>query len=163
VADKFLPLTVCLPVINFILNIVFCFKYMGYYHIFSSAVVFILLIITFTIFRRIMDRISYQLIMKMAVFCVVAPYSLVEVYRRFGGACCLHHQNKMSVNFYQTTRRNNPEDSHLHTRRLQNLKSQLIKNHFLFPPVFRLKQFAVSLPVHIPSYFLLSLFRVEFG
>jgi hypothetical protein len=30
--------------------------------------------------------------MKMAVFWVVAPYSLVEVYRRFGGICCLHHR-----------------------------------------------------------------------
>jgi hypothetical protein len=28
-----------------------------------------------------------------------------------------------SVNFYQTTRRNIPEDSHLHTRRRENLKS----------------------------------------
>jgi hypothetical protein len=28
-----------------------------------------------------------------------------------------------SVNFYQTTRRNNPEDSHLCTRRRENLKS----------------------------------------
>jgi hypothetical protein len=27
-----------------------------------------------------------------------------------------------SVNFYQTTRRNNPEDSHLHTRSRDNLK-----------------------------------------
>jgi hypothetical protein len=31
-----------------------------------------------------------------------------------------------SVNFYQTTRRNNPEDSHFHSRRLENLKSQSI-------------------------------------
>jgi hypothetical protein len=31
-------------------------------------------------------------IMKMAVFWVVAPCSLVEVYRRFRGTCCLHHQ-----------------------------------------------------------------------
>jgi hypothetical protein len=31
--------------------------------------------------------------------------------------------SEMSVNFYQTTRRNNPEDSHLHTRRLEDLKS----------------------------------------
>jgi hypothetical protein len=31
--------------------------------------------------------------------------------------------SETSVNFYQTTRRNNPEDSHLHTRRLKNLKS----------------------------------------
>jgi hypothetical protein len=30
--------------------------------------------------------------MKMAVFWVVAPCSLVEVYRRFRGACRLHHQ-----------------------------------------------------------------------
>jgi hypothetical protein len=28
-----------------------------------------------------------------------------------------------SVNFYQTTRRNNQEDSHIHTRRRKNLKS----------------------------------------
>jgi hypothetical protein len=28
----------------------------------------------------------------MAVFWVVAPCSLVEVYRRFRGAYCLHHQ-----------------------------------------------------------------------
>jgi hypothetical protein len=31
--------------------------------------------------------------------------------------------SETSVNFYQTTWRNNPEDSHLHTRRLENLKS----------------------------------------
>jgi hypothetical protein len=30
------------------------------------------------------------------------------------------------VNFYQTTRRNNPEDSHVHTRRRENLKSHEI-------------------------------------
>jgi hypothetical protein len=30
-----------------------------------------------------------------------------------------------SVNFYKTTRRNNPEDSHLHTRRRENLKSHI--------------------------------------
>jgi hypothetical protein len=31
-------------------------------------------------------------VMKMAVFWVVAPCSLVEVYQRFRGTCCLHHQ-----------------------------------------------------------------------
>jgi hypothetical protein len=31
--------------------------------------------------------------------------------------------SEASVNFYQTTRRNNPEDNHLHTRRRENLKS----------------------------------------
>jgi hypothetical protein len=34
------------------------------------------------------------------------------------------------VNFYQTTLRYNPEDSHLHTRRRENLKSHLFS---LFP------------------------------
>jgi hypothetical protein len=31
--------------------------------------------------------------------------------------------SEVSVNFYQTTRRNNPENSHLHTHRCENLKS----------------------------------------
>jgi hypothetical protein len=31
--------------------------------------------------------------------------------------------SETSVNFYQTTRRNNPEDSQLRTRRRENLKS----------------------------------------
>jgi hypothetical protein len=31
--------------------------------------------------------------------------------------------SETSANFYQTTRRNNPENSHLHTRRRENLKS----------------------------------------
>jgi hypothetical protein len=31
-----------------------------------------------------------------------------------------------SVNFCETTRRNNPEDSHLPTRHLENLKSHLL-------------------------------------
>jgi hypothetical protein len=46
------------------------------------------------------------------------------VYRSYRGACSLHHQaitlmmeaantSEASVNFYQTTRGNNPEDSHL--------------------------------------------------
>jgi hypothetical protein len=34
--------------------------------------------------------------------------------------------SEASVNFYQTTRRNIPEDSHLHTRRRENLKSHSI-------------------------------------
>jgi hypothetical protein len=48
--------------------------------------------------------------MKMAVFRVVAPCSLAEVYQRFRG----------------TTRRNNPEDSQLLTHRRENLKSYLL-------------------------------------
>jgi hypothetical protein len=34
--------------------------------------------------------------------------------------------SETSVNFCQTTRSYNPEDSHLHTRRRENLKSYLI-------------------------------------
>jgi hypothetical protein len=33
------------------------------------------------------------LIKKMAVFWDVAPCSLVEVYQRFRGACCLHQHS----------------------------------------------------------------------
>jgi hypothetical protein len=73
--------------------------------------------------------------LKMAGSLVAAPCSLVEVYRRFQGACCLHHQGdemvmeaarayEMSINFYQTTRSNNPKDSHIHTFRCKNVKSQ---------------------------------------
>jgi hypothetical protein len=79
-------------------------------------------------------------ILKMAVFWVVELCSLVEVNQRFIGACCLHLQGKeaastseTSVNFCQTTRRNNPEDSHLHTRHRGNLKSQLWKSCCLHP------------------------------
>jgi hypothetical protein len=35
--------------------------------------------------------------------------------------------SETSVNFYQTTRHNIPEDSHLHTRRHADLKSQTLK------------------------------------
>jgi hypothetical protein len=31
--------------------------------------------------------------------------------------------SEMLVNFYHTTQRNNPEDSHLNSRRCENLKS----------------------------------------
>jgi hypothetical protein len=69
---------------------------------------------------------------KMAVFWDVAPCSLVEVYRRFGGACCSHHladdegaviSSETSVHFYQTTRRNIPEDSLLQTGNREDLMS----------------------------------------
>jgi hypothetical protein len=46
----------------------------------------------------------------MAIFWVVAPCNLVEIYRRLRGDCCLHNQG------------NSPEDSHLHARRRENLK-----------------------------------------
>jgi hypothetical protein len=40
---------------------------------------------------------------KMAVFWVVAPCSLVDVYQCFRGPCCLNHQDKTLVNIYHTT------------------------------------------------------------
>jgi hypothetical protein len=36
------------------------------------------------------------------------------------------NSSETSLNFYQTTRCNNPEKSHLHTRHRENLKSQLV-------------------------------------
>jgi hypothetical protein len=45
---------------------------------------------------KIHYRVGFQVLtavsMKMAVFWVVAPYSLVQVYQRFRGPFCLHHQ-----------------------------------------------------------------------
>jgi hypothetical protein len=41
--------------------------------------------------------------MKMVVFWVVAPCSLVEVYRCFRSACCLHHQGDKYGATSQTT------------------------------------------------------------
>jgi hypothetical protein len=63
-----------------------------------------------------------------------APRSLVEVGRRFRGAYYLHSQinalmmeavrtSETSVNFCETTQRNNSEGYHIHTRRRENLKS----------------------------------------
>jgi hypothetical protein len=50
----------------------------------------------------------------MAVFWDVSPCSLVEVYRRFIALMMEAASSyETSVNFYQTTGRNNPEDSHL--------------------------------------------------
>jgi hypothetical protein len=53
--------------------------------------------------------------MKMAVFWVVAPCSLVEVYRRFRALMMeAAGTSETLVYFYQTIRCYNPEDSHLH-------------------------------------------------
>jgi hypothetical protein len=66
----------------------------------------------------------------MAVVWLVALCSLVEIYQRFRGPCCLialmmeaARSSETLVNFYQTTWRYNPEDSHLRTNRRENLKS----------------------------------------
>jgi hypothetical protein len=54
--------------------------------------------------------------MKMTVFWGVALCSLVEFYRHFRGSCCLLHLGLSP---------NPPEDSHLHIRRRENLKSPI--------------------------------------
>jgi hypothetical protein len=76
----------------------------------------------------------------MAVFWDVAPCNLVEIDRHFKVAYCLKHQryhplmmdavssSETSVRIYQITRRNIPEDSHLHTRRPVNLKSHHVSH-----------------------------------
>jgi hypothetical protein len=72
--------------------------------------------------------------MKFTVFWDVAPCSLVEIYRLlevlaasiFRAIALMMEAVSIfetSVNFYQITRRNIPEDSNLHTRRRENLKS----------------------------------------
>jgi hypothetical protein len=61
----------------------------------------------------------------MAVFWVVAPCSLVEVYQRALIALMMEavRTSETFVNFYQTTRRYNPEDNHLQSHRRENLRS----------------------------------------
>jgi hypothetical protein len=71
----------------------------------------------------------------MTVFWVVAPCSLVQVYQRFRVLAAsiikalialmvaAASTSETSVNFYQTIRRNNPEDSHFRTRLRENLRS----------------------------------------
>jgi hypothetical protein len=64
---------------------------------------------------------------KQSVFWDVAPLSLVEY--RHGILIALIMEavssSETSVNFCHTARRNIPEDSHLHTRRRENMKFQL--------------------------------------
>jgi hypothetical protein len=64
---------------------------------------------------------------KITAFWNVAPCSLVDVYRRSevlaASIIRAMSTSETSVNFYQTTRRNNPEDSHFRTLRRENLKS----------------------------------------
>jgi hypothetical protein len=73
----------------------------------------------------------------MRAFWDIAPCSLVEIDRSFRGVYCLYRQcdevitammqavraSETSVYSNETTRRYVHEGSHLHTRRLENLKS----------------------------------------
>jgi hypothetical protein len=62
---------------------------------------------------------------KIAVFWDVAPCSPVIALKMEAV-----NTSETSVNIYQTTRRNIPEDSHLHTRLRENPKSHQIFNSF---------------------------------
>jgi hypothetical protein len=94
---------------------------------------------------------TLSLKLKMALFCDVASCSLVDTGRRFRGAYCLHQlgtlpwallmeavsTSETSVSMYQTARHNTPEDSHLHIRRRENLKSPKVfecskSKHFIY-------------------------------
>jgi hypothetical protein len=65
----------------------------------------------------------------MAVLWDVAPCSLLETDQRFRGASCLYHKDddggsKHLWNVKSVSTRLQGEDSHLHTRRSENMKSQ---------------------------------------
>jgi hypothetical protein len=62
--------------------------------------------------------------MKMAVFWVVAPGSLAIALVMEAA-----RTSETLVNFYQTTRRYNSENSHLRTHRRENLKSNIFYLH----------------------------------
>jgi hypothetical protein len=66
--------------------------------------------------------------MKMAVFWDVALCSLVDTDQCFRGITMMEAitSYETSVNIYQTTQCNIPEDSHLHTRHYENLKSHQV-------------------------------------
>jgi hypothetical protein len=59
------------------------------------------------------DYVQFKITSKMAVFAIAL---MMEAAR----------SSETLVNFYQTTRRYNPEDSHLRTNRRENLKSYKI-------------------------------------
>jgi hypothetical protein len=80
--------------------------------------------------------------LKMTTFWDIALCSLVEVEQRFRGSYCRHHAlialmmeavrtSETSVNFYETTRRRNPEDHSRHLHRRENLKSLTISTNLI--------------------------------
>jgi hypothetical protein len=57
---------------------------------------------------------------EMAVFWVVAPCSLVEVYQRFRGPCCLHHQGEL-VSSINNNKKNTKDDKNNNNNNNQGL------------------------------------------
>jgi hypothetical protein len=94
---------------------------------------------------------------KIAVFWVVAPCSLVEVYHRFALMMDAARTSETTVNFYQTTRRYNPEDSHLRT---SNLRSPLKAQKLRFTPN---KTTGETTVLFVCLYFFVCLYAVIFS
>jgi hypothetical protein len=69
--------------------------------------------------------------LKMAVFWVAVLCSITEIYRLIALMMEAASTSEMSVNLNQTTWSYNPEDSHLHTCRHEDLKSYL-GNFFIY-------------------------------
>jgi hypothetical protein len=75
------------------------------------------------------------------VFWDVASCILVELCWRISGACCLHHPpvsiSETSVNFYQTTRSNITEDSHLQKKKSVIFSELFLQEeHLIYLPLF---------------------------
>jgi hypothetical protein len=81
---------------------------------------------------------SFWLCIKTTAFSDIAPYSLLEVNRRFIGAYYLHHQNdhsETSMYFYETIPHTIPGVCHLHTRRREDLKCHSWFCNYLRPHI----------------------------
>jgi hypothetical protein len=96
----------------------------------------------------------------MTLFLVVASCGMVEAYRRFKGACCLHHEGDSPwwlrqqgpLTVHKTTQHNIPEGRRLQARRHENPES----NHVNFSLIL-LYFSACSVPL-LSSFFPFFLF-----
>jgi hypothetical protein len=77
---------------------------------------------TFVHFRGLQILFSFSVI---SIFIVTVSTSEVKLMAVFISTLTMEaaRTSETLVNFYQTTRRYNPEDSHLRTHRRENLKS----------------------------------------
>jgi hypothetical protein len=70
--------------------------------------------------------------------------------------------SETSVNFYRTTRRNNPEDSHTNTRRRENLKSHYLVTSYTIIFNFMLyTQSLTTLKLHFRYLSFINIFIKE--
>jgi hypothetical protein len=93
----------------------------------SKSIIFLNTLKFYTQYSRRHDILSYT-VMKTATFWVVTPSrpSDVSIIRAIALIMEAAITSATSANLYQSTRRNNPEDSHLHTPRRENLRSHFI-------------------------------------